>query len=199
MTILRKNTNTAVNFFRLDCLDCHKKPVDQFRFSAVSATYVLITTFNYVFKRIFLKLDQSPKASETSCYLWRAVGTDMTDDGERIKLTRKNWKVIASIYARKLSWTSGQTAATATITTSSTTSSVGPTPYPFIYHCSFFFTEKVPFAYFLLDCKTVGFFLSPVSLSVFSLVPDLLFDCSRVLEYAKIRTIMQSNFQNFAF
>ena len=54
-----------------------------------------------------------------------------------------------------------------------------------------------------LDCKTVGFFLkiskeigkawrksitrakresllSPVSLSVFSLVPDLLFDCSRV-------------------
>ena len=30
--------------------------------------------------------------------------------------------------------------------------------------------------------------LSPVSLSVFSLVPDLLFDCSLVLEYAKIRT-----------
>ena len=28
--------------------------------------------------------------------------------------------------------------------------------------------------------------LSPVSLSVFSLVPDLLFDCSRLLEYAKI-------------
>ena len=28
--------------------------------------------------------------------------------------------------------------------------------------------------------------LSPVSLSVFSLIPDLLFDCSRVLEYAKI-------------
>ena len=64
-----------------------------------------------------------------------------------------------------------------------------------------------------LDCKTVGFFLkiskeigkawrkslaraqrephtplashSPVSLSFFSLVPDLLFDCSRVLEYAE--------------
>ena len=31
-----------------------------------------------------------------------------------------------------------------------------------------------------------------VSLSVFSLVPDLLFDCSRVLEYAKIRTVLQS-------
>ena len=34
--------------------------------------------------------------------------------------------------------------------------------------------------------------LSPVSLTVFSLVPDLLFDCSRVLEYAKIRTVLQS-------
>ena len=34
--------------------------------------------------------------------------------------------------------------------------------------------------------------LSPVSLSVFSLVADLLFDCSRVLEYAKIRTVLQS-------
>ena len=32
----------------------------------------------------------------------------------------------------------------------------------------------------------------PVSLSVFSLVPDLLFDCSRVLEYTKIRTVLQS-------
>ena len=29
--------------------------------------------------------------------------------------------------------------------------------------------------------------LSPVSLSVFNLVPDLSFDCSRVLQYAKIR------------
>ena len=27
---------------------------------------------------------------------------------------------------------------------------------------------------------------------VFSLVPDLLFDCSHVLEYAKIRTVLQS-------
>ena len=32
-----------------------------------------------------------------------------------------------------------------------------------------------------------------VSLSVFSLVPDLLFDCSRVHEYAKIRTVLQSS------
>ena len=38
------------------------------------------------------------------------------------------------------------------------------------------------------------FSVSPqVSLSVFSLVPDLLFDYSRVLEYAKIRTILQSS------
>ena len=34
--------------------------------------------------------------------------------------------------------------------------------------------------------------LSPVSLSVFSLIPDLLFDCSRVLEHTKIRTVLQS-------
>ena len=33
--------------------------------------------------------------------------------------------------------------------------------------------------------------LAPVSLFVFSLVPDLLFDCSRVLEYGKIRTVLQ--------
>ena len=32
-----------------------------------------------------------------------------------------------------------------------------------------------------------------VLLSVFSLVPDLLLDCSRVLEYAKIRTVLQSS------
>ena len=31
-----------------------------------------------------------------------------------------------------------------------------------------------------------------VSLSVFSLVQDLLFDYSRVLEYEKIRTVLQS-------
>ena len=34
--------------------------------------------------------------------------------------------------------------------------------------------------------------LSPVSLSLFSLFPDLLFDCSSVLEYAEIRTVLQS-------
>ena len=31
-----------------------------------------------------------------------------------------------------------------------------------------------------------------LALSVFSLVPDLLFECSHVLEYAKIRTVLQS-------
>ena len=35
--------------------------------------------------------------------------------------------------------------------------------------------------------------LSLVSPSVFSLLPDLLFDCLRVLEYAKIRAVLQSN------
>ena len=36
--------------------------------------------------------------------------------------------------------------------------------------------------------------LSPVSLPVFTLVPDLLFDCSRVLENAlEIRTVLQSS------
>ena len=30
-----------------------------------------------------------------------------------------------------------------------------------------------------------------LSLSVLSVVPDLLFDCSHVLEYAKIRTVLQ--------
>ena len=52
-----------------------------------------------------------------------------------------------------------------------------------------------------VDCKTVGFFLKiskeigevwHKSLTVFSLVPDLLFYCSRVLEYAKIWTVLQS-------
>ena len=73
----------------------------------------------------------------------------------------------------------------------------------------------------MIDCKTVGFFLkiskeiskawrksltrakrasltlSPVSLSVFRIIPDLLFDCSCVLEYAKIRTVLQSTKMNF--
>ena len=47
----------------------------------------------------------------------------------------------------------------------------------------FFFSTSVK--------KSVKRGVSPVSLSVFSLVPDLLFDCSRVLEYAKIRTVLQ--------
>ena len=51
-----------------------------------------------------------------------------------------------------------------------------------------------------VDCKTVGFFLKISkkigkvwckSLTVFSLVPDLLFYCSRVLKYAKIWTVLQ--------
>ena len=33
---------------------------------------------------------------------------------------------------------------------------------------------------------------NPVWLTVLSLVPDLLFDCSRELQYAKIRTVLQS-------
>ena len=43
-------------------------------------------------------------------------------------------------------------------------------------------------------CEGIFQRLSPVSLSVFSLVPDLLFDCSRVLEYAKIRTVLHSRY-----
>ena len=39
--------------------------------------------------------------------------------------------------------------------------------------------------------------LSLVSLSVFSLVPDLLFDCSRVLEYAKIQTVLRSRLDHY--
>ena len=40
--------------------------------------------------------------------------------------------------------------------------------------------------------KRIFSFSPPVSLTVYSLVPDLLFDCSRVLKYAKIRTVLQS-------
>ena len=36
------------------------------------------------------------------------------------------------------------------------------------------------------------FFLKISKENVFSLVPDLLFDCWRVLEYAKMRTVLQS-------
>ena len=76
---------------------------------------------------------------------------------------------------------------------------------------------------YCIDCKTVGVFLKIskeigkawrkslacakrasltrptgvwVSPSLFSLVPDLLFNCSRVLEYAKIRTVLQSKYCN---
>ena len=171
--------------------------MDQFRFSAVSATYVLLHLITYL-KGFFwssIKARRRVKLAVTRDGRWELIWRMMV---KGLNLLGKIEKLLLQ-YMQEKSWTRGQTAATATITTSSTTSSVGPTPYPFIYHCSFFFfTEKVPFAYFLLDCKTVGFFLSPVSLSVFSLVPDLLFDFSRVLEYAKIRTVLQSNFQNFA-
>ena len=56
-----------------------------------------------------------------------------------------------------------------------------------------------------VDFKTVGFFLkiskeigkawrkSLTRANRTSLVPDLLLDCSRVLEYAKIRTVLQSS------
>ena len=45
----------------------------------------------------------------------------------------------------------------------------------------------------ILDCKTVGFFFLKISkeISKACLVPDLLFDCSRVLEYAKILTVLR--------
>ena len=70
------------------------------------------------------------------------------------------------------------------------------------------------FLYLLIyiDCKTVGFFLkiskeignawrkSLTRAKRASLIPDLLFDCSRVLEYAKIRTVLQSKkWQNVLF
>ena len=44
----------------------------------------------------------------------------------------------------------------------------------------------------LVDWKTDAFFLKISKENVFSLVPDLLFDCWRVLEYAKMRTVLQS-------
>ena len=51
-----------------------------------------------------------------------------------------------------------------------------------------------------VDCKTVVFFSKSVKKSVkrgvrvsFSLVPDILFDCQCVVEYPRIRTVLQSN------
>ena len=41
----------------------------------------------------------------------------------------------------------------------------------------------------LKRAKRASLTLSPISLSVLSLVPDLLFDCSRVLKYVKIGTV----------
>ena len=43
----------------------------------------------------------------------------------------------------------------------------------------------------ILDCKTVGFFFSKSVKK--SVKHGLLFDCSHVLEYAKTRTVLQSN------
>ena len=41
----------------------------------------------------------------------------------------------------------------------------------------------------LKRAKRASLTLSPISLSVLSLVPDLPFDCSRVLKYVKIGTV----------
>ena len=41
----------------------------------------------------------------------------------------------------------------------------------------------------LKRAKRASLTLSPISLSVLSLVPDLLFDCSRVLKYVKIGAV----------
>ena len=41
----------------------------------------------------------------------------------------------------------------------------------------------------LKRAKRASLTLSAISLSVLSLVPDLLFDCSRVLKYVKIGTV----------
>ena len=46
--------------------------------------------------------------------------------------------------------------------------------------------------FFLKIGKEIGKAWSKSLTRVFSLIPDLLFDCSRVLEYAKIRTVLQS-------
>ena len=53
------------------------------------------------------------------------------------------------------------------------------------------------------DCKTVGFLVkvgfsrykvltASVTLSIFSLAPELSFDYSRILDFAKMRTVLQS-------
>ena len=160
--------------------------MDQFRFSAVSATYVLLHLITYL-KGFFwssIKARRRVKLAVTRDGRWELIWRMMV---KRIKFTRKNWKVIASIYGRKKvnEWTNSSNSDNNDLLNNIFRWS---NPLPFYIPLPFFFF----FAYFLLDCKTVGFFLSPVSLSVFSLVSDLLFDCSRVLEYAKIRTVLQS-------
>ena len=53
--------------------------------------------------------------------------------------------------------------------------------------------QQLPFIFPLLEfflIKITSYLLTPV----FSLVPDLLFDCSRILEYAKMRTVLQSTY-----
>ena len=54
----------------------------------------------------------------------------------------------------------------------------------FLFRCRFRFLFPFPF---LFRIPVSGF-----SDALFSLVPDILFDCSRVLQYAKIRTVLQS-------
>ena len=65
------------------------------------------------------------------------------------------------------------------------------------YFCPFLLLLRLQNSRFFFLSKSVKKSvkrLSPVSLSVFSLVRDLLFDCSRVLEYAKVQTVLQSTY-----
>ena len=134
--------------------------MDQFRLSAVFATYVLLHLITYL-KGFFwssIKTRRRVKLAVTCDGRWELIWRMMV---KGLNLLGKIEKLLLQ-YMQEKRWTSGQTAATATITTSSTTSSVGPTPYPFTYHCSFFFFYREgTFAYFPLDCKTVGFFSLP--------------------------------------
>ena len=53
--------------------------------------------------------------------------------------------------------------------------------------------QQLPFISPLLEfflINITSYLLTPV----FSLVPDLLFDCSRILEYAKMRAVLQSTY-----
>ena len=54
----------------------------------------------------------------------------------------------------------------------------------FLFRCRFRFLFPFPFLFRIP--------VSDFSDALFSLVPDVLFDCSRVLQYAKIRTVLQS-------